>query len=51
MNDPVPGTPQKKQKIPENIKKLIWIGVAVACLALFEIGELVMHIAASPAAH
>ena len=45
MADSTPPTPGQRGKIPAKMKRLIWIGVAMACLVLFEIGDLIMHIA------
>lgn len=45
MADSTPTPPAKQGKKTSTIKRLIWIGVAMACLVLFEIGDLIMHIA------
>ncbi len=45
MTDSTPTPPSEQGEKSKIIMRLIWIGVALALLALFEIGDLIMHIA------
>jgi hypothetical protein len=45
MTDPTPTPPGDHKKNSRKIKHLVWIGVVLAGLVLFEIGDLIMHIA------